>query len=255
MDLINKKFENLIDNQYLTENISLLIYSLIRTTRPLKLLEFGAGFSTICIAKAFQDIQKEEFNPNVTPQRWGSFCREIFKEESEDFYREKTYEAYKFCFDENSILTGNKYDPKLITVDNSNNTNVHNSFNKISSVLEKLNLSKYVEFIHSDWMEVIKGLDESNRFDFVWVDLGSGLEYKEIFDIIFPILNPAGIVAFHNVATNVACRYFLAEMKLRSKLSDEFEMMTLWEPHKKTQNSIVLFKKNIDYPIYNLLAL
>lgn len=254
MHLVNEQFANLLDNHYLTENISLLLYSLIRTTRPIKSIEFGAGYSTICIAKAFQDIQREEFNPKINSEKWVSHFKNKNNRNPNDVDLQKMYEEYKLVFNEGSLQTGNKYSPKLITVDNSDAINVDNSYGKIASLLKGLNLSEYVEFMNSDWMQAIKHLDASNRFDFVWIDLGSGLEYKEIFEIIFPRLNPAGILAFHNVATNVACRCFLAEMKLKCKLSDEFEMMTLWEPHKKRQNSIVLFKKNIDYPIYNLLA-
>jgi len=255
MHLVNEEFENLLDNHYLTENVSLLIYSLIKTTRPLKVIEFGAGYSTICIAKAFQDIQKEEFNPTINPQKW-DFFRKRYYRNSESIYRQKLYESYKLCFIEDSLQTGDKYKPKLVTVDNSveSGYNELNSFNTISSILEKLNLSQFVEFENSDWMDKIKNLNGSDKFDFIWIDIGTGLEYKEIFDILFPRLNPAGMIAFHNVATNLASRCFLSEMKLKCKLSDEFEMMTLWEPHKKRQNSIVLFKKNCDYPIFNHIA-
>ena len=254
MNLINSEFENLLDNHHLTENISLLIYSLIRTTRPLKVIEFGAGYSTICIAKAFQDIQKEEFNPLLNPEKWLSVLREKYYRNSESIYRQKIYEWYKWSFIEDSLQTGNKYNPKLITVDNGDGENSENCYRNIAPILEKLDLSKYVEFMTSDWIKTIKNFNESDQFDFVWIDTGSGLEYKQIFDMMFSKLNLAGIIAFHNVATNTACRYFLAEMKLKCKLTDEFEMMTLWEPHKKRQNSIVLFKKNCDYPMFNHLA-
>jgi predicted O-methyltransferase YrrM len=253
MHLVNEQFEKLLDNHYLTENVSLLIYSLIKTTRPLKVIEFGAGYSTICIAKAFQDIQKEEFNPIINPEQW-DFFRKTYSRNSESVYRQRLYEFYKLCFVEDSLHTGKNYNPSLTTIDNSAEVGVSNSYNSIPSILEELNLSQYVKFVNSDWMDKIKNLGESDYFDFIWIDIGSGLEYKEIFDLIFPKLNSAGILAFHNVATNVASRYFLAEMKLKCKLSDEFEMMTLWEPHKKRQNSIVLFKKTCDYPIFEMLA-
>ena len=61
MNFINKDFTNLISKVYLTENASLILYSLIRSCRPHKILEIGVGYSTLFISKAISDIQEDEF--------------------------------------------------------------------------------------------------------------------------------------------------------------------------------------------------
>lgn len=256
MDLINKDFENLIGNQYLTENISILLYSLIKTTRPLKLIEFGMGYSTLCIAKALFDIQKEQYNPKYSTY-WdhirNSYIKHDPKNYTESRYSEVINKFYEDYFIKDSNMTGSTYDPIFITVDNNQSPSKIINQETVLETLNKIDCTKYVKIVCQDFMKYINEMDDTENLDFVWVDVGSGLEYKNVFDKIFPKMNPAGIIAFHSVATNISSRLFLSEMKLKSKISDEFEMLTLLEPHKKKQNSIVVFKKNCDYPIYNEL--
>lgn len=256
MHLINEEFENLIGNQYLTENISILLYSLVRTTRPLKLLEFGMGYSTICIAKALSDIQKEEYNPKRS--NYWDHIRNSFLKNDPDNYTESRYNEvigkfYDEYFLQDSDLTGISYNPIFITVDNNQFPSKISNHETVSEALQKIDCAKYVNVICEDFLEYIKNIDDKENLDFVWIDVGSGLDYRKVFDQIFRKVNPAGIIAFHSVATNISSRLFLSEMKLRCKIDDEFEMLTLLEPHKKRQNSIVIFKKNCDYPIYNEL--
>lgn len=62
MRLLNKEFTERLNNQYLTENVSLFLYSLIRTTRPNSILEVGYGYTSQFIIEAIKDNQEEDFS-------------------------------------------------------------------------------------------------------------------------------------------------------------------------------------------------
>ena len=64
MNLINEEFCNLVHNEFFTENVSLFLYSLIKCSRPHSIIEVGAGYSTLFISKAIQDIQQENLDFN-----------------------------------------------------------------------------------------------------------------------------------------------------------------------------------------------
>ena len=59
MRLLNKEFTKNLTNQYLTENVALFLYSLIRTTRPNKIIEVGYGYTSAFLIEAIQDVQDE----------------------------------------------------------------------------------------------------------------------------------------------------------------------------------------------------
>jgi predicted O-methyltransferase YrrM len=240
MDLVNKSFENLVHHTYLTENVSLLLYSLIRMYRPLTALEIGAGYSTLCIAKAFDDIQKEKLS------------------------LPKESHLFNNWFVGNSSHSGIAYNPKLITVDCTQfdgmnarikSINQKNEFNKIIQLLEEMDLKKFVDIRVALASSIFLNVNnDDTMYDFVWIDAGDGREFPEVFDLLYPKLNPGAIIAFHNVVTTVTGKAFLFEMALRMKTSNDFEMLTLNEPHKKDQNSIALFKKNVRYPSHHLTS-
>lgn len=227
MDLINKDFEKLIHHQFLTENVSLLLYSLVRTYRPVKVLEVGAGYSSLCITKAFEDVQTETL--------LGYKLGEKSVEPNEQLYTK--------MFDK----TGLTYSPRITIIDYDQKRT-----EKVYNILNDLNLMRFVDVLNVEAMEYLKS--NQDNYDMIWIDFSSGLEYREILQHCFKMLDANGIIAFHNTATNVAGRLFLSELNMKSKISDDFEFLTIHEPHKKIQNSITLVKKKGDYPMHYALA-
>jgi predicted O-methyltransferase YrrM len=225
MSLINTRYTELLSKNFLTEEVSVFLYSMIRCCRPQNILEIGAGYSTLFLAKAIDDIKKEDYS----------------KQPNEFFINNK----------DNAFME-NRYTPKFTVVDTFNQDY---AVDDVPEILKRENLNTLVDFVTDEGLEFLKTIStQHNKYDFIWLDFGSGAEYAYLFDCAYKQLPPGGIIIIHSTAGNVFGRLFLAEIKLKNKLSDEFEMITFVEPHKKIQNSFTVFKKNANYPIYEIYA-
>ena len=59
----NQELKNALDENFsniVTENVGPFIYSTIKTIRPKKILEIGAGYTSIFFAKALKEIEEED---------------------------------------------------------------------------------------------------------------------------------------------------------------------------------------------------
>ena len=62
-NIFNKDLKQAIDENFSnidTENVGPFVYSIIKTIRPKKILEIGAGYTSIFFAKALQEINEED---------------------------------------------------------------------------------------------------------------------------------------------------------------------------------------------------
>lgn len=223
--LVNPEFESLLHNNFDTENVSIFLYSVIRSCRPTKLLEIGAGYSTIFLAKALDDIKKQ------------------IKTEKED-------DTFNFNYWKN-------YNPYIEVIENgSEDLDSGNSYKKLLTCLNEQNLLEYINFKHIDIFDYIE-LNETNinlEYDFVWIDFGTGGDNKRLFDFFFTKLSPGGYIIFHSTLTNLIGKYFISQMKLELKVRNDIEMISFWEPHKFTQNSFTVFRKVTEEPLFTETA-
>lgn len=215
MELINKEFTELLPNKFLTENVSLVLYSLIMTCRPRNIIEVGAGYSSLFLSKAIEDIKTQDCS------------------------------KYRPALNEHHLMYTSNYNPTFTIVDKFNISNAE-------EVLKKHNLDKNIKFIVSDIFEFLK--TDNDIYDFVWLDVGSGPEYAELFQHFYKNLPPKGIIIVHSTAGNTAGQQFLTEMTLKNNSDKSFEMMTFEEPHKRTQNSFTIFKRQGYYKTYSNFA-
>ncbi len=226
MNLLNGDFLDIHPNIFGTENVSLVMYSLIRSIRPKKLIEVGAGYTTFFILKSLidikQEIEKEIKNKNIT---------EYFEGEFHDYVREWV-----------------DYSPNLTVVEDFSHDDTPKN---LKSKLVENGLSDYCTFIQSDLFEYIDKLKEQN-YDFVWLDYGDGPTFFEVFKFFFENLNENGIIVFHSTESNLWGRYFTSQVKLLQKSRDDIEMVTVLEPHKHFQNSFSIFRKTANNPIHSI---
>jgi len=215
MDLINKDFEKLLDNTFLTENVSLFLYSLIRCCLPTNVLEIGAGYSTLFLAKALND--------------------------SVDYLH-----SLNFC--EKDTYWTTKYKPILNIIENEQSED--DKLLNIQNTLIKLKLDKFVK-IHNQNGNTF---NNNEKYDFIWIDYGSAQNYWPIFEHYKNLLMEGGIIVMHSTLTNLWGRLFLTELKLEiSKgLYSDLELITFLEPHKLNQNSFTVIKKTTKDPIYTI---
>ena len=224
MNLINQDFKNQIRNQYLTENVSLFLYSLIQTCRPKNIIEFGTGYSTLFISQAINDIKNE--NPKFI-----------------EYLRDNDYST-------NDYLSHTKfYNPKFTVVDNfSDESAIHET----TDILKNNSLDDNITFVNQDIFDFIK--TDNELYDFVWLDAGGAEEYMRITEHFLQKLPPNGIIIIHSTVGNLMGKLFVSELKMNHMGNHNIEIMTFEEPHKKIQNSFTVLKRQGHYKVYSVNA-
>jgi predicted O-methyltransferase YrrM len=207
-----------------TESTAPLLYWLVRTLRPQRVLEVGMGYTSVFLARALAD--------NVA-----------------DFERERRH------LDDLEFLTTNPmihrgyydkpYEPQLLCIDRM--TDTASSAPRALQSLEALGLQGVCEVLQIDLRDSRPTVRE--RFpliDLAWVDTWDTLAFvREYWDLISPA---GGVLAVHYLMTypeGRAVQHFLRS--LRGPEDGKLEMINLLEPHKSGQNSLTLLRRTRDY--------
>jgi predicted O-methyltransferase YrrM len=223
MNLLNKEFITSAQNFYGTENMAMFLYSHILFTRPTNIIEVGAGYSSMFIAQAIEDVKKNVTNlqyPELIPRKWLTSDRKKFMEE---------------------------YNPKFTIVE----TEFNNKKNAIK--FNQLNNYQNINKVPYDIYEYLE-INTYEKYDMVYMDFGDGSNYLKCFYIFWNSLQEGGYIFVHNTLTNYMSRLFISEIKLLQQYEKNMEIISFLEPHKKYQNSFTIIKKNKDYEIYNIGA-
>ena len=221
---LDENFSNIV-----TENVGPFIYSTIKTIRPKKILEVGAGYTSIFFAHALKEIEEEN-----------KFDGQLITEKNVDSNWERRHRLlnknYQFDFDS-----------KLIIVDNFSKEK-HDTARPVDNAIKKLQLDKYIDFVEADGMDLQKineMIDSSLPLDFVFLDFGAGAALPILFKFYFERINSqGGYIMVHSTLTNAMHRLWLAELKLKYNNDSSVEIMSFLEPNKIMQNSFTLIKKN-----------
>ena len=217
-----KEIEPLISKNMGTEHMSPFLYNFIKFVRPHRCLEIGGGLTTVYILSALKELyelEKEEMSNKETNFDLGL--------KNADYYNLKHPDFILHCFD---LLSH----PKT-------------SANKILEVAKKLELEKYLKFYNEDYKNLVNVIPKEELvFDLIWCDLG-GLEHYLVYqDLLLPMIsNRGGYIIFHSTLSNIHGFAFLSQLKLKlsNGMLPNFELISLFEPHKKMQNSCTILRK------------
>ena len=230
----NEELKNALDENFsniVTENVGPFIYSTIKTIRPKKILEIGAGYTSIFFAKALKEIEEED-----------NFDLQLLKDQKSDPNWERRHRLLNKDYPFSS-------DSKLIIVDNFSKEK-HDTARPVDNAIKKLHLNKYIDFVESDGMDLQKineMISNSLPLDFVFLDFGAGAALPILFKFYFEKINSfGGYIMVHSTLTNAMHRLWLAELKLKYSNDSSVEIMSFLEPNKIMQNSFTLIKKNIE---------
>ena len=112
---------------------------------------------------------------------------------------------------------------------------------------KNLELEKHLKFYNEDYKNLVNAIPkEELEFDLIWCDLG-GLEHYLVYqDLLLPMIaNRGGYIIFPSTLSNVHGLAFLSQLKLKlnSGMLPNFELISLFEPQKKRQNSCTILRK------------
>lgn len=212
--MLDKNFMRLAApiNGFGTENVGPLLYAQVSFCRPRSLLEVGAGYTTLFMLQALKDTKEQD----QAARRSG-----IFVNGRTEFFERP-------------------YEPILTTLDDfSHGDSVARSVQGLASLL---GLDQAVDFQNRDFRGFSRHLPAARLpLDFVWFDCGGLDEHIDFVKEYWHLVNPdGGTILFHSTQTNFTLRLF--EKQLQSlhvrDAGRSFELLSLIEPHKRTQNSV-----------------
>jgi predicted O-methyltransferase YrrM len=226
-----------------TEHVGPLLYSMVRMTRPKRVLEVGLGYTSPFLAQALKDNTEEiEHDKRILAGQEDDPKRKAVL--VPDFYE-------------------TEYAPSLIAIDDMSLEG--STAPKVQETLKQLELDTTVDVHNGDFRGYSEKLSlEQLPFDFVWFDCGGPQEYIEFLGEYWPLINcDHGILLLHftywyaDVAEEEDKNHFvhvqapianeIKRQQMNAGHESEFEVLSLLEPHKARQGSVTMVRKLTDF--------
>ena len=230
-DAFRADASDLISQSMGTEVVAPFLYNLIMFERPRKVLEIGAGYTSIYILKALFDCDKK------------------IEEERNNLSSNTLIDPYYF----NNIRPA-----KLHVIDDLSHGKT--TADKVSQKSQDMGFGHLLEFHKADFTSYADKLPaEELPFDLIWLDCGNLYYYETFKQLYFPLVNKnGGLILIHSLATNLQGQLFLKNLKLEQATVDfnRYELINILEPHKVRQNSLTMLKvtENQQVKIYTVEA-
>jgi predicted O-methyltransferase YrrM len=224
------------------ENLGPFLYSFLRMTKCRKIVEIGAGFTSIWILQALKD-NDEEMNEARSLQETGK-CKLL-----------------NYDWTITSIVDGFDDEPaSLLCIDNCEHQK--ETATGATAVAKSLGLDSYFEFQRGDAFDL-----DLASCDVLWCDFGVGARMKEFVSKAWRSIRPGGFLLCHSTLTNDNTRQWLEA--IRNRLAEEvtgippeeYVELSLLEPHKRFQNSVSILQKRksssgdvFEEPVYSQYA-
>ncbi|WP_416985425.1 hypothetical protein [Streptomyces sp. T028] len=207
-----------------TDATAPMLYWLIRTLRPQRVLEVGMGYTTPFLARALRDNEKA-------------------------YEQEKALLADPAVAELQPLAHAPYYDtpyrPRLVCIDRM--TDPSSSAPRVMKTLEELALADTCHLIEGDLRGSAERVREAvGLLDFAWIDTWDTLAFvREYWDLIDP---SGGVFAAHYLMTYPEGRAVLRYLEsLRGRDGGRMEILNLREPHRFAQNSTTLIRRTRDY--------
>jgi predicted O-methyltransferase YrrM len=233
-----KKIAPLYDTGMGCEHMSRVLYSLVRFVKPKKVLEVGAGYTSIYILQAMRDNIEELVDYqklHATGFKWPKLGWLV------ESYLKQYHHGRMYCID--------------------NLEHAHTTADKVAQVAAELGLEDLMDIRNADaynFSQELEEEEEEGALDMLWVDFGDGDRIDDFLERYWKFVNPnGGTILVHSTLTNSSSREWLARMKAvsrcgpgdtgevatRAETFGLFDCMSLLEPHKERQNSVTMLQR------------
>jgi predicted O-methyltransferase YrrM len=224
-----------------TEHMAPLLYSLVRMVRPMTVVEFGSGYTTLFVLRALADnacdIEEE---------------RKLLREKSSSLlplpanFEDLDIEVAAGWFARGGKACGvdpsyylKPYTPQLYSFEELPAD--HEYSRTMTQAVTDIGHTDLFTCIHSKF----SAESAPQQVDLAWNDDHS---YQEFFEVMFPRLNPnGGLFVFHNVPSDEGLWNSIEWMKNERSAQKDLEVMILQEPHKLNQNGCALIRRTTSY--------
>lgn len=208
------------------ENIGVFLYSFVRFTKVKRIVEIGAGYTSLWILQALKD-NDDELNRIRSLQREGK-CRLL-----------------DWPWTVPDVIEHHNDSPSsLLCIDNC--LHQKETATGAAAVARTLGLDSYMEFVCGDAFYFDM---EDESVDVLWCDFGVGSRMQEFISKAWSSIRPGGFLLCHSTLTNQKTRDWLDAARARKGEAetgmppDDYVEISLLEPHKQYQNSVSIFQK------------
>ncbi|KAL3944271.1 MAG: hypothetical protein SGBAC_001665 [Bacillariaceae sp.] len=226
------------------ENLGPLLYSFLRFTKKRRIVEIGAGYTSLWILQALKENDDELCRIKALQDE--GKCRLL---------------DYPFSVP-SAIQDLEDESPLLLCIDNCEHQK--ETATGASAVAKTLGLDSYFQFMKGDAFDLEM---EPNSVDVLWCDFGVGARMSEFATSAWKSIRPGGFLLCHSTLTNENTRQWLEAIRARSGQEvtgippGEYVEVSLLEPHKRYQNSISIIQKRqssegerYEEPLYSTFA-
>lgn len=231
-----------------TELIAPLLYSLVRSTRAQRVLEIGAGQTTLALLKGLDDNRRDIMRERAqlaAKQRgfdpdWLVDERAVERDQDD---------VVEWLAAEPALVDPRFFDrdyaPRCVSIDD-----VSSPFSRapaVDAAAQRAGLNELLDLRLADFRDVAdaEGIREP-AFDLVWFDCGGHVEYRDFLSLYWDHVTPAGgMIVLHYTLTVPAHERVLADLERerREGRTGSFELLSILEPHKLMQNSCTLIRR------------
>lgn len=219
-----------------TEHAALLLYSMVRMQRPSSVLCVGLGYSTLFVLQALADNRTEA-------QRDARIAGGTLTDPARHEVLHPGYDHAGHAAHLHGIDDFSEDEPRL---------------QRFLQILERLNLSPLFT-LHRCRFQDVQLPAEAGPFGFMWLDCGHQLDYPDLLNRFWPLLDAdGGLAAIHYTHVDVdvpdggatakvvipgPCANALRRQQLQAGMGAGFELLSLVEPHKHRQGSVTLLRR------------
>ncbi len=231
------------------ENAGPLLYSLVRFTKCRKIVEIGAGYTTLFILQALKD-NEDEMKRIVDLNKEGRLRLLDYP------FGTPVLKDWDTTVSLNSVTCSS-----LLCIDNC--LHQRQTASSAIHVARTLGLDSYLQFLQGDAFDALDShFSQPESIDLLWCDFGVGSRMAEYAASVWKFLKPGGFLACHSTLTNARTREWLEAVRAHKGTevtgipADEYSELSLLEPHKRFQNSMTILQKRANYeePIYSEYA-
>ncbi|KAL3909291.1 MAG: hypothetical protein SGILL_008144 [Bacillariaceae sp.] len=226
------------------ENVGPFLYNFLRVTKKRRIVEIGAGYTSLWILQALKDNDEE-------------------LQQIESLQKTDKCKLLNIDWTIHSSVDNLGQQPaQLLCVDNCEHQK--ETASGASAVAKTLGLDSYFEFLQGDAFDLDLGVE---TVDLLWCDFGVGVRMKDFMLSAWSCIRPGGFLLCHSTLTNANTRQWLEAIRARAPKDDtgiepdEYVELSLLEPHKRYQNSVSIIQKRksrhgdkYEEPIYSQYA-
>lgn len=231
-----------------TELVGPLLYSLVRSTRAERVLEVGAGQTTLLLVKALadnlRDVTYERSRLASSQQRFDAEWLE-----SEHAVRQNEQDVLAWLEADPPLVDPRYYErsyvPECISIDDASSP--FSSAREVADAVGSVGLAHLLKLHHADFRQAVQTEDVRGAlFDLAWFDCGGYEEYRDFLRLYWSRIKPdGGMIVLHYTLTVPTHERILDELEedRRRGTRGPFEMLSVLEPHKLMQNSCTLVRR------------